>query len=117
VGSGTLTTELRPVGLGPVPAALAAAAPKRSGDKPDQRKQAADDARELKAAVAAETATHRELDAALRALERAEQAYARAREAADAAAEREKEVRARLRKARAGFAEAQRRRARLQRDR
>ena len=107
VGSGTLVTELRPVGLGPVPTAPAA-----------KRKAMIerDHGRELKAATAEETALRRELEAATKAVERAELAYARAREAADAAAERAKEARARLRRARSGLTDAERRRARLERD-
>jgi hypothetical protein len=130
VASGTLTTELRPVGLGPVPATLAGAGAarrpvkkKRPDDRAAQeraraaeRERAAELARELKAAVAEEGALQRELDAATRALTRAEEAHSRAREAAEAAGERAGEARKRLRKARAGLAEAQRKRARLERD-
>jgi hypothetical protein len=127
VGTGTLTTELRPVGLGPVPAALAGGGGRPAKRKPpdkaalekaraEERDRAAELARELKAALAAEGALQRELDAATRALTRAEDAYARAREASEAAAERAGEARKRLRKARAGLAEAKRRRAGLERN-
>jgi hypothetical protein len=129
VASGTLTTERRPVGLGPVPATLAGEPVRRPAKKkrPDdraaaerarsaERERAAELARELKAAVAEQGALQRELDAATRALIRAEDAHSRAREAAEAAGERAGEARKRLRKARAGLAEAQRKRARLERD-
>src|SRR3954454_591740 len=104
IASGTLTTELRPVGLGPVPKSTAPSRPER---RPD--------ARQMRAAAQSERALQREVDAAMRALERADQSYARAREAADVAAGRAKEARKRLRDARAGLAEAQRARARLER--
>ena len=126
VATGTLATELRPVGLGPVPAALAGGgrspAKRKAPDKTalekaraEERERAAELARDLKAALAAEGALQRELEAATRALARADEAHARAREAAEAASERAGEARKRLRKARAGLAEAQRRRAGLER--
>ncbi len=131
VESGTLTTELRPVGLGPLPSTgsgAASAQPTRSrparpaskgraaaGDS--AAKQAAlQRARELRAAAAAATALEREVDAATRSLARAEESYARAREAAEAASERMKDARRRLREARAGLRDAERQRARLERD-
>jgi hypothetical protein len=95
IASGTLTTELRPVGLGPMPAATGNRGP---GPVLPSRVTA----RELKAAVATEKALQREVDAATRALERADEAHARARE--------------RLREARDGLAEARRVRARLERE-
>jgi hypothetical protein len=107
VHAGTLTIELRPVGLGPVPGALA-----RTARRPKEDSEHAD---ALKAAVAEERALRRELDAATRALDRAEEAYLRAREAADAAAGRAQEAETRLRSAQARFAEAQGRRKRLDR--
>jgi len=92
VASGTVVEELRPVGLGPAPAA-ARAAPTAA----DKRREA----REAKAASAARAALRRELQAAERALDRAQESYSRARETADAAAERLKDARARVREARA----------------
>ncbi|HEX4733270.1 MAG TPA: hypothetical protein VH247_02565 [Thermoleophilaceae bacterium] len=112
VRAGTLTTELRPVGLGPLPAP----APKRTSTAAE-KKRATESARMLKAARASESALQREVDAARRALERAEAVYARAREAADAAAGSAQEARRRLREARAGLADAQRRRAEIEADR
>src|SRR3954447_17701434 len=91
VASGTLVDARRLVGLGPVPASLAAP-PARPPSRPvrsvkpqpeAERAQAADHARELKSADAAVNAFQRELDAAARALERADEAYARARDAAE----------------------------------
>jgi exonuclease VII small subunit len=120
VASGTLVGEMRPVGLGPVPAALAGGGGRRKKPADDAeeraaRERAAEHARELGAATAAEAALARELDAATRALDRAEESYARAREAADTAAERLKEARKRLREARAGLREAANRRSQLER--
>jgi hypothetical protein len=114
VAAGTVETEMRPVGLGPLPRG-APPAPERGADRKGATRRRATDARELKAAAAAETALRRELDAASRALERAEAEYARAREAADVAADRAKGARRRLREARAGLAEAERQRSRLER--
>jgi hypothetical protein len=142
VASGTLETELRPVGLGPVPGGAqleavagrgsarkgaakgGASASRRSSagradtraEEREARARAAERARELGAAAAAEDALRRELEAAERAVARAEEAYARAREAAEAAGERVKDARKRLREARAGLREASGRRARLERD-
>src|SRR3954447_17285439 len=124
VASGTLVDARRLVGLGPVPASLAAP-PARPPSRPvrsvkpqpeAERAQAADHARELKSADAAVNAFQRELDAAARALERADEAYARARDAAEAAAERLKDIRKRHREAKAGLREAQRKAERLRRD-
>jgi hypothetical protein len=118
VASGTLVTEMRPVGLGPLSAAPPAGRSSRARPEHDERaakQRAADHARSVRAAAAAETALRRELTAAERALERAEEAYARARDAADAAAERAKDARKRVREARAGLADAERARARLER--
>jgi hypothetical protein len=111
VRSGTLSTELRPVGLGPLPAP----APTRTTAA--EKKRAAETARVLKTARASEKALRREVDAAKRALEQAEEVDARAREAADAAAARAQEARRRLREARAGLADAQRRSAEIEADR
>lgn len=111
VRTGTLVTELRPVGLGPLPGGSARGRSKGAAPAKERPR-----AREVRAAAAGEAAQRRELDAATRALERADDAYARAREAADAAAERAMEARRRLREARAGLAEAERQRARLERD-
>jgi hypothetical protein len=113
VRTGTLATELRPVGLGPVPAALG------GGGKPPAasaatKRRASELAGKLKAAKASETALRREVDAATRALARAEQSYLRAREAADAAAVRAQDARGRLREARERLADAERRRADLE---
>jgi len=123
VRSGTLTTELRPIGLGPAPAAPAAsrraagsAAPAKAGDDAEAKRRAAEVADMRKAAVAAEKALQREVEAATRALERAEEAHARAREVEEAAAERAKEARRRLRDARSGLGDAQKNRARLERE-
>src|SRR3954470_12555520 len=124
VANGTIVDALRPVGLGPVPASLAAP-PARTPSRPArsvkpqpeaERAQDADHARELKSADAAVNAFQRELDAAARALERADEAYARARDAAEAAAERLKDIRKRHREAKAGLREAQRKAERLRRD-
>lgn len=111
VRGGTLTTELRPVGLGPIPGAARAPSAGR-----EARAQAAEEKRSRKAAAAEEAALARELDAAVRALDRAEESYARAREAADTAAERMKDARKRMREARSALADAKRRRARLEPD-
>lgn len=115
VRTGTLTTELRPVGLGPV-AAAGAAAGRAKPDPAQARPRAADRKKELRAAATEEAALQREFDVAARALARAEESYARAREAAETAAEREKDARKRMREARSALADAQRRRARLERD-
>jgi hypothetical protein len=112
VRAGTLTTELRPVGLGPLPAA----APRRNSTAAE-KKRATESARVLKAARASESALQREVDAAKRVLERAEEIYARARDTADAAAERAQEARRRLGDARAGLADARRRRVEIEADR
>ena len=114
VASGTLTTELRPVGLGPVPGGSAG-----HGSAADVAQRAASEAervRELRAAKTTEKELGRKLDAAHRAVVRSEDAYARAREAADIAEARLRETRQRLRDARARFTEAQRRRSRLDTD-
>src|SRR4051812_10462226 len=121
VGSGTLTTELGPIGLGPAtaapPRAAGAAEPAKAGDDAEAKRRAAEVAEMRKAAAAAEKALQRELEAATRALERAEEAHARAREVEEAAAERTKEARRRLREARSGLVDAQKSRARLERER
>jgi hypothetical protein len=113
VRTGTLATELRPVGLGPVPASSGRRRPERAETVASKRR-AADLAGKLKAARASETALRRELDTATRELERAEQVYARARDAAEAAAESAQNARRRLREARDRLADAQRRRADLE---
>lgn len=81
VRTGTLTTDLRPIGLGP------AAAVKSGGALVD-------------VASPRQKALSREVEQATRGLERAEEALTRARGAADAAAERVKEARKRLAAAR-----------------
>ena len=112
IATGTLTHELRPVGLGPVPASPqpSSRARAREAERSEARRM-----RDLQAAMAAERAHEREVDAATRALDRAEEAALRAREAADAAAERANEARKRLREARGGLDEARRARQRLER--
>jgi hypothetical protein len=122
VRSGTLTTELRPIGLGPAlaapaaPAASRSAAPAKADDDAEAKRRAAEVAEMRKAAAAAEKALQREVEAATRALERAEDAHARAREVEEAAAARAKEARRRLRDARSGLGDAQKNRARLERE-
>jgi hypothetical protein len=113
VRTGTLTTELRPIGLGPIPAETPRR-PRKAAAGRGARQRADELARTLKAARASEAALRREADAAARALERAEEAYARARETAEAAAERAQQARVRLKNARAELADAQRRRADLE---
>jgi hypothetical protein len=113
IRTGTLTAELRPIGLGPVPAGIEQQARGR-GPTAAEKKRRAELAQVMKAAKSTESALQREVDSATRALERAEQVYARAREAADSAAERAQDARQRLREARDGLAEAQRRRADLE---
>jgi hypothetical protein len=105
VRTGTLENELRPVGLGPIPAAAAALTPKQ---KQADKARRAERARTLKAAAASETALKREVAAAARAVERADETYTRAREAADGAAVRVQDARRRLREARDRLAEAER---------
>lgn len=114
VRTGTLATELRPVGLGPIPEALAGRKPAR--EDAAAKRRAAEAAAMLKAARDSEAALRREADAAGRALAHAEEKHARAREAADVAAERVADARERLKRARAGLAEARRRRAELEND-
>jgi hypothetical protein len=123
VRSGTLATEMRPIGLGPIPSGGGGRVPRAKAEPAKRRSsaqaaaaaareakaQAAEDARLRKAAAAEEAALQREFDAAVRALDRAEESYARAREAAEAAAERMKDARKRMREARAALADAQRR--------
>jgi hypothetical protein len=121
VRTGTLMTELRPIGLGPATAG-SSRAPKpaesaKARDDGEATRRAAELAEMRKAAAAAEKALQREVDAAIRALERAEEAHARAREVGEAAAERAKEARRRLREARSGLADAQKSRAQLERER
>jgi hypothetical protein len=119
VRTGTLTTPLRPVGLGPVPAATATPSGggrARPADSARAKRRAAELAAMLKAAKASEAALRREVDAATRALERAEIVYARAREAAETAAERAQEARRRVREARAALTDAERRRDELERE-
>jgi hypothetical protein len=119
VRSGTLTTELRPIGLGPIPGGSRPAAETGAAETVDdaqEKRRAAELANLIRAAAATETALEREIEAATRALQRSEDAYARAREAADAAAEKAKAARRRLREARAGLADAQKRRAKLERE-
>jgi hypothetical protein len=108
VRSGTLTTELRPVGLGPMPAATRAGKARAAGPSPTART-------ELRAAKASEAALSREVEAATRALAQADEAYARARELAETASVRASDARKRLRAARDGLAEAKRTRERLER--
>ena len=119
VRTGTLTTELRPVGLGPIPAATEVV------PKPRRRTKAQDAAaarrrtevaRMLKAAQASETALRREVQAAEKALGHAEEVYTRAQEAAEVAAERAQDARRRLKEARSGLLDVQRRRADLEND-
>jgi hypothetical protein len=116
VRTGTLTTPLRPVGLGPVAVTAAAKGSRRGRSEDDiaAKQRATELAGMLKAAKASETALRREVDAAARALDRAEVVYARAREAAEEAAERAQEARRRLRHARQTLADAQRRRDELE---
>lgn len=134
VASGTVTHELRPIGMGPVPRAAGRATEPAGGTEPsprraragrsvsestaaarDEREREAERKRALRAAAASERALQRELEAAQRGRDRAEESYVRAREAAEAAAERIKEARKRVSEARASLGEAQRRRARLER--
>jgi len=115
VSTGTLTTELRPIGLGPIPGASATRTRKARDDEAEARQRSKDLERLAKAARDAEAALRREADASARALERAEQALERAQATADAATERVREARKRLRDARAGLADAERQRARLER--
>jgi hypothetical protein len=114
VRSGTLTAELRPIGLGPIPGGTGPAPV--PDDDAQTKSRAAELAKQMRAASASESALQREVDAAKRALQRSEEAYARARDVAEAAAEKAKTSRQRLREARAGLAEAQRRRERLERE-
>src|SRR3954453_16362459 len=82
VRTGSLTHELRPVGLGPIPAAVAggprtgkprgAARASDAVSNAEAKRRAAELTNILKAAAAAEAALKREVDAAARALERAE---------------------------------------------
>jgi hypothetical protein len=109
IATGTLTTELRPIGLGPMPAGRPRADTKAAA------KRAAEKAKRLKAAAAAETALRREVTAATRALVRAEESYARARELADDSAVRAQDARRRVREAREALAEAERERERIER--
>ncbi|MEA2493621.1 MAG: hypothetical protein QOJ29_1532 [Thermoleophilaceae bacterium] len=95
IATGTLTTELRPVGMGPMPARP------RKVDARAVKKHDASQARALKAALAADAALQREVKAARRALDRAEVTHERARE--------------RVREARAALAEAERERERIER--
>jgi hypothetical protein len=123
VRTGTLTTELQPIGLGPAPAssprsrgpakAAKTAKAARAADEAEAKQRASQLAEMRKAAAAAEKALQREVEAATRALERAEEAHARARETAEAAAERAKEARRRLREARSGLVDAEKSRTRL----
>ena len=117
VRSGTLTTELRPIGLGPIPGASAALPAPDPARDADVKRREAEREKMTRAAVAAESALRREAEAATRARQRSEEAYLRAREVADAAAEKAKAARERLRDAQRGLAAAQKRRARLERDR
>lgn len=112
VRTGTLVNELRPVGLGPIPAAAALTPKQKQADRARQ----AERARALKAAAASETALKREVAAAARAVERADDAYTRAREVADAAAVRVQDARRRLREARDRLAGAERARLDAERD-
>jgi hypothetical protein len=117
VRTGTLTNPLRPIGLGPLPAAAAAPPPRGGRKRSKNDEQAERRSREieamLNAAKASEAALRREADAAGRALKRADDVYAGAQRAAEAAAERAQEARRRLRNARSALADAQRRRAEL----
>lgn len=117
VRTGTLTTELRPVGLGPLPAAeptRASRGRRPGGQDAAAARRTADFARLLKTANATEAALRREVAAAEKALKHAEEVYARAQEAAAVAAERAQKARARLKDARTGLLDAQRRRADLE---
>jgi hypothetical protein len=117
VRTGTLTTELRPVGLGPIPAPGETPRPSRrqpSGPDAAAARRSAEMQKMLKAAKASETALRREVEAAEKALRHAEQVYARAHEAAEVAAERAQDARRRLKEARSGMLDAQRRRADLE---
>jgi hypothetical protein len=116
VRTGTLTTELRPVGLGPVPTEPP---PSGRGRKPRVKDAAAkrrsgEMARMLAAAKASEAALRREVQAAERALARADEVSTRAHEAAEVAAERAQEARRRLKEARSGLLQAERRRGDLE---
>jgi hypothetical protein len=117
VRSGTLTTDLRGIGLGPVPAGLAPRRRAEAVDDADAKRRDAELANLTRAAAAAESALQREVEAARRALQRSDEAYARAREVAEAAADKAEAARRRLRDAQKGLAEAQKRRAKLERDR
>jgi hypothetical protein len=117
VRTGTLTTELRPVGLGPIPAPGDAPRPSRqkaTGADAAAARRSAELQKMLKAAKASETALQREVAAAEKALRHAEEVYARAHEAAELAAGRAQEARRRLKEARSGLLDAQRRRADLE---
>jgi hypothetical protein len=118
VRTGTLTTELRPVGLGPIPAASEVPQPRRrtKAQEAAAARRSAEVAKMLKAAKASETALQREVQAAEKAVKRAEDVYARAHEAAEVAAERAQDARRRLKEARSGLLDAQRRRADLEND-
>jgi hypothetical protein len=116
VGSGTLTTELRPVGLGPIPGMSVPVAATEPADDADAKRRADELAKMARAAAAAESALRREVEAATRALQRSEEAYARAREVTETAAGKAKAARQRLRDAQKGLAEAQKRQAKLDRE-
>lgn len=123
VSDGRLVEAMRPVGLGPVPAAVRAQPRPRGKPKPDARAEAAaarraqeERTRLLKAARAEKTALGREADAAARSLAKAEDALTRAREAVEAAEARAREARKRARTARMALAEAERRMGRIERD-
>ncbi|MFL5894268.1 MAG: hypothetical protein ACJ76Z_04030 [Thermoleophilaceae bacterium] len=111
IASGRLVEELRPVGLGPVPAGgsrAKAAAPKESAADVER-------ARRLREARARESALRREAEAAERALQRAEEALARARESAERAGDRAVEARKRVRSAAAALRQAEKQAQRLAR--
>jgi hypothetical protein len=117
VRTGTLTTELRPVGLGPIPAAGETPPARRRQAGPQAvaaARRSAELDKMLKAAKRSETALRREVQAAERALKHAEDVFARAQEAAEVAAERVQDARRRLKEARTGMLDAQRRRADLE---
>jgi hypothetical protein len=124
VREGRLVEAMRPIGLGPAPAATRggsakAAAPAGETERARaaaERQAREERARRLKAARAEEAALRREADAAQRSLERAEEALSRARDAVEAATERAKDARRRARTAQGALADAERRLARIERD-
>jgi hypothetical protein len=122
VHEGRVAEAMRPIGLGPAPAAARAgrAEPRaRGADRAQaaaERQAKEERAGRLKAARAEEVALRREADAAQRSLERSEEGLTRARDAMEAATERAKDARRRARTAQAALADAERRLARIERD-